>query len=172
MSIAPPGVMSIRVSIVALSFAVSSALAACGSEQNQPQGSDHAPPPAANMSGARQLGMRNCPSHVPGAKTQAANAPTGVVLLITADQPIVRDQIVQLAKFHSGPHDPSAPPHSGKRGGPGTIGYCPIVHGYTTVTFDQVPNGVRINVSAPPDRVKQLQQTTAERMRALVLPTS
>jgi hypothetical protein len=98
-----------------------------------------------------------------------------VDLTITSTEPAARRQIVKLAEFHSRERDPIPfmPEHSGLHGGPGTIGYCPIIHAGTIVTYKQIADGVRIHVATRrPDEVPLLQRATETRVRALAQPAS
>src|SRR5262245_36886904 len=82
------------------------------------------------LSGKTPKHMRNCPSAVAGAKTVAKPTADGVDITITADDPAARQRIVDLARWHAVMTEPvwGMPPHTGMRGGPGTIGFCPIIH--------------------------------------------
>jgi hypothetical protein len=124
-----------------------------------------------NMTGKKEHGMLNCPSAVDGARTELARTADGVELTVTARDPDSAKEIVTLARSHAAMQepDPDKPQHGGQHGGPGEIGYCPIVHhGNTLVTFDEVPGGARIQVVAgSPAEVAALQEETAERVAAL-----
>jgi len=114
--------------------------------------------------------MQNCPNALAGAATNLSNTPDGVDLAITAIDPAIQQQIVQLAmvQAHMGHSNKSEMEHTGMHGGPGDIGFCPIVHTATTVTFTQVAGGAVIHVrAAAPQDVPHLQATTASRVARL-----
>jgi len=132
------------------------------------------PPPLLPSSpqGNLERGMRNCPSALVGARTRIVETKDGVDLVITASDPVVRRQIVDLAIVHAhlGHPNSSEIAHSGMHGGPGTIGYCPIIHVGTTVTFRRRSDGAVIHVHAlVPKTVPQIQKAIADRVA--LLPT-
>jgi len=138
-------------------------LASCASTQPRPE----APPPA---QGQLAHGMRNCPSALAGVKTNLTNTPEGVDLQITATDPAVRQQVLELANIqaHMGQPNKSEMVHTGMHGGPGDVGRCPIVHTATTVTFTVVPDGAQIHVRATvPADVPRLQAMVADRVARL-----
>jgi TusA-related sulfurtransferase len=115
-------------------------------------------------------GMRNCPSALPGAATRVVDTKDGVDLEITATDPAVQQQIVELAIIHAhlGLPNSAEPAHSGMHGGRGDIGYCPILHVGTQVTFQRRAGGAVIHVHAlAPAAVPQLQRAIAERASLL-----
>lgn len=127
------------------------------------------------MTGELPKRMRNCPSAVPSAKTTSRPTVDGVDITITSDDPQARRQIVALAGLHGVLRDPIRvmPEHTGMHSGPGTLGRCPIIHAGTRVSYDEVPHGVRIHVTARNQAtIKQLQTATAARVRALEMPSS
>jgi hypothetical protein len=137
-------------------------LAACASTPSHPA----APPPQGQL----EHDMRNCPSALAGAVTRLTNTPDGVDLEITASEPAIQQQIVDLARLHErmGLPGSSGVEHTGKHGGPGNIGHCPILHAGTTVTFDPLARGAVIHVVAmAPDDVLRVQTTVADRAARL-----
>jgi hypothetical protein len=119
--------------------------------------------------------MRNCPSAVEGAKTSSQPTSDGVDLTITTTDPRARERILVLARLQSGQRETIAivPQHSGLHSGPGTLGFCPILHTRTTVSFDELPDGVVMHVRASSaDQVAALQRATSARLRALATPSS
>jgi hypothetical protein len=123
-----------------------------------------------SMSGEKERGMMNCPSAVDGAKTSSARTDDGVDLTITADDAVARREIRMLARMHAAMREPNPEKaqHTGQHGGPGTIGHCPIVHGDTVVTFDEIQHGVTIHVTASSRAdVAALQRTTEMRVAGL-----
>jgi len=115
-------------------------------------------------------GMRNCPSALPGATTQVIATKDGVDLVITAPDPVVQRQIVELAIVHEhlGRPNPAEAAHNGLHGGPGNIGYCPVVHVGTTVTYLRLSNGAVIHIHATsPEAIPQLQRAITDRVALL-----
>lgn len=145
---------------------------ACSREASDGKPRVHARPEAL-LTGQRPQHMRNCPSAVPTATTVGTPAPDGVNLTITSSDPDARRRIVKLAELHSNLREtiPFMPEHSGLHGGPGTIGYCPIIHAGTIVTYKQIPEGVKIHVATRrPGEVWLLQRATKMRINALAMP--
>lgn len=126
--------------------------------------------PAAQGQGALEHAMRNCPTAVPGAVTRAVNTPYGVDLTITATELASQRRIVELAGIHERMGDPdgSAIRHTGLHGGPGTLGYCPVIHDATTVTFTRLRKGVVLHLRALlPADVARVQAIVADRLAYL-----
>ncbi len=126
-------------------------------------------PPGENMTGKKELGMGNCPSAVTGARTELTLRDDGVDLKVTAPtlegQREIRARAARQAML---PRLSAAPRHSGEHGGPGTIGWCPVVHEGTIITPVDVPGGVIIHVQArTAGDVPALQRVTAARVEAL-----
>jgi hypothetical protein len=111
--------------------------------------------------------MRNCPTAVAGATTEAANTTFGVDLTITAAEPTSQRRILELAALHERMGDPdgSAPQHTGLHGGPGSFGRCPVIHTAATVTFTRLRKGAVIHVRALlPEDVVRIQALVADRL--------
>ena len=126
--------------------------------------------PLARQAGRLEQQMRNCPTAVTGATTNASNTPFGVELTITADNPASQRRIIELAAVHESMGDPDHPGlrHTGRHGGPGTLGRCPVVHDMTTVTFTRLRKGVVIHLRALlPADVARVQSIVAERLAQL-----
>jgi hypothetical protein len=126
-------------------------------------------PSQPSQAGERERGMLNCPSAVATATTEVIPTDMGVDLVITAPSSDAQAEIVARAERQVRMGDPSGlPEHSGMHGGPGTIGYCPVIHDATSVKMSQRPGGVTIQVRAlVPDRVKALQEETQARVTRL-----
>src|SRR5262249_22793752 len=127
------------------------------------------------LTGERPNHMRNCPSAVTGATTRATPTGDGVDIEITASDPTAGQRIAELARLHAALSGPLLfmPYHTATHGGPGTIGFCPIIHEGTTVSTQPIANGARIHVAArSPYAVKMLQVETQQRIRAMPQPTS
>jgi hypothetical protein len=131
-------------------------------------GSSNPPFPApATPGGNLEHGMANCPSAILGSTTTVADAPDGVTLTITATEPAARQRVRDLATLQATQGDPTATEarHTGRHGGPGIEGHCPIIHEGTVVTATPTDDGVAIHVATTtPDRVQMLQAETRERV--------
>ena len=129
-----------------------------------------AAPAAGVRPGALEHSMANCPTAVRGAVTRAVNTEFGVDLTITADDPASQRRILELAARHEqiGDPDGSAPRHTGRHGGPGGIGHCPVIHDETTVTFTRLRRGAVIHLRALlPSDVARVQSIVNSRLAAL-----
>jgi hypothetical protein len=127
------------------------------------------PPPPVQI-GRREHGMRNCPTALAGITLQAVNTAMGVDLTITTRDPVIRRDLLERARInsHMGNPDETAAEHTGRHGGPGKQGYCPVIHADTNVTFTVIPSGAVIHVSAlAPEDVPAVQAAVAERMPRL-----
>ena len=119
-----------------------------------------------NMTGLRPHQGGNCPSSLPRTTTRIAMTPRGVDVTVTStDRSVVRG-IVALAERHV--RDRTAEvsrPHDQKHGGPGSIGYCPVIASeLTSVTVTPLPDGVTVHVDArAPSRVGELQDMVKQR---------
>lgn len=142
------------------------ALAACSST---PAPRPAMPQQPIQQTGGLEHGMMNCPSAVQGAETKLRMTDHGVDLIVTAADPGANVEIVKLANFHA--HQDVLtdwPEHSGKHGGPATIGHCPIVHDGTRITLSPTLRGVVMHVAAlAPDRIRSVQLETAERLSSM-----
>jgi hypothetical protein len=133
--------------------------------------------PRAMLTGNRPQRMRNCPSSVASATTTAVETVSGVDLVITSPDPGDRAELASRARRQATLGNPRwfMPPHTGMHGGPGAQGFCPVIHANTMVTWEPIPEGVRIHVAARgADQVTELQRATEARVRALKMlpPTS
>jgi hypothetical protein len=147
------------------------ALAACSSDQ----AADDPPTPASTLTGKMPQHMRNCPSAVISAQTRSTPTRDGVDVFVTSSRMGAREEIVARAQRQAalaGPF-PFVGEHSGHHGGPGDIGFCPIIHAGTTVSAEPITEGVRIHVAARSHAdVAALQRATDARVRALARPAS
>ena len=113
---------------------------------------------------------------MPSAITKATPVADGVDVTITSRDVAAQTEIRARAALHASMNDWSMavfPQHSGFHGGPGNIGYCPIIHADTLVSSEPIADGVRIHVKARNERdVRSLQTATDARVRALSTPTS
>lgn len=111
--------------------------------------------------------MSNCPSAVVGAITNMREVGDGLVLDVTADDPAAAEQILSRAQIHATMGAPIATetPHTGRHGGPGGVGHCPVIHLGTTVTVEEILGGARITVLATdPATAPDLRKQTRERL--------
>ena len=138
-------------------------LAGCAPAASRPAPSPYPSSPQ----GTLKRGMRNCPSALVGATTRVIETKDGADLEITATDPVVQRQIVELAIVHEhlGTPNSAEPAHSGMHGGPGDIGYCPIIHTGTEVTVRRRSDGAVIHIHAVnPEAVSHLQIAIADRI--------
>ncbi len=127
-------------------------------------------PQRTNMTGGKEKSMAKCPSAVAGAVTRYAPTKDGAELTITASSADDAFVIQAVAGTHVRMHepDPSKRLHSSDHAGPGTIGYCPIVHKGTKVSIERIAKGVRVHIVAiQADAVPALQTMIRERVDAL-----
>ena len=151
--------------LASLLFAV-----ACESDREAPDQQHQA-----QLTGKRPRHMQNCPSAVPSARTYVARRKDGVDVTILSNDPAARQKIASLASLEARRGEPMwlLPPHSGMHGGPGTIGFCPIIHADTSVSVERVRDGVRIHVAARDERdAAKLQEATEARVRAMTMASS
>jgi hypothetical protein len=146
-------------------------LAACSPDT----ATDTAPKPASTLTGKTPDHMRNCPSSVVSASTRASPTQDGVDIFVTSTQVGARDEILARAERQGalrGPF-PFVREHTGHHGGPGNIGFCPIIHAGTMLSIEPIADGVRIHVAArDPADVPALRRATDERVRAIARPSS
>jgi hypothetical protein len=141
------------------------ALAACSSDKSPPTSSK----PESAMTGKREHGMRHCPSSVPGSITKMTETSDGVDVTITAGDAEAQRQILALARPHERIGNPTLESqHDGMHGGPGNVGFCPIIHANTVITVSEAPGGARIHVRAgDPKNKAALVEATRKRVEAL-----
>jgi hypothetical protein len=124
-----------------------------------------------NMTGLRPHQAANCPSSLPRATTRLANTPRGVDVTVTSTDPVTAHRIVELAQGHVRGRTAEVPrPHDQHHGGPGWVGYCPVmVTDQTRVSITPRPDGATLHVEArSPERVAELQLLI--KARAVQLP--
>jgi hypothetical protein len=146
-------------------------LAACSKEHDT---SSPPPKPESTLIGKGPFAMHNCPSGVLSSVTTSKPVADGVELTITSADERARSEIFARARFQEIIGDPwrFLPAHSGVHGGSGTMGYCPIIHANTLVSYERIADGVRVHVKArKASDILALQQATDARVRAL-LPSS
>lgn len=127
--------------------------------------------PGYNMTGPRPHQAANCPSWLPKAATRLANTPRGVDVTVTSADPRTAHRIVELAQLDvRGRTAEVSRPHDQHHGGPGWVGYCPVmVTDQTQVSMTPRPDGAVLHVEArSPDRVAEIQALI--KARAVRLP--
>lgn len=127
--------------------------------------------PGYNMTGLRPHQGANCPSSLPRAATRLVNTPRGVDVTVTSSDPATAHRIVELAQLHVRGRTAEVPrPHDQHHGGPGWVGYCPVMMtDQTAVSMTPRPDGATLHVEArSPDRVAELQMLI--KARAVRLP--
>ena len=123
--------------------------------------------------GADMPGMANkmmyCPSAVPGAKTEIAEADGALVVTVTAEGDAIADVRRRAAHLESVYKAESATTdHSGEGTGGGGTGQCPVVMDDTTLAVESVDGGVKITIK-PADAAKlaDLKKTAETRLENL-----
>jgi len=127
--------------------------------------------PGYNMTGPRPHQAANCPSSLPRATTRLANTPRGVDVTVTSSDPVTAHRIVELAQLHVRGRTAEVPrPHDQHHGGPGWVGYCPVmVNDQTQISMTPRPDGATLHVEArSPERVAEIQMLI--KARAVQLP--
>ena len=150
-------------------------LAACSSRQASPPVSPVSPVSSSRpqepsqTTGGLEHAMMNCPSAVDGADTRLRMTERGVDIFVRSQDPDARAEIVRLAGLHARMDRLTGwPEHTGKHGGPGEIGHCPIIHKNTQITVETADDGVVLHVIATtPDRVKRVQEQTVLRLASM-----
>lgn len=117
--------------------------------------------------GELEHGMANCPSAIAGSTTTVIDTADGVTLSITASDPAARRRIQQLAALQAqqGAPTPDEARHTGRHGGPGFAGHCPVMHESTAITATPTDEGATIHVATTnPARLRDLQLETRARI--------
>ncbi|MEO8550089.1 MAG: hypothetical protein ABI678_08945 [Kofleriaceae bacterium] len=124
---------------------------------------------ASTLDGKRAHGMLNCPSGVEGAVTAMRWRQDDVTLSITAPAVTAQRKIVTLAHAQERTGNPHGGLiNNGSHGGPGTSGFCPIIHADTTVSVEEVANGVVVHIRPnDPTKLASLRTATEARVKAL-----
>jgi hypothetical protein len=128
----------------------------------------------ADLTGGREHAMRHCPNSVPGAITRMESTPGGLDLFVTAADADAAREIAARAHVSEQLGKPLGPSrHDSSHGGPGSVGYCPVIHVDTAVSVEDVPGGVRIHIDPlDPRALDELRAQVRERVDALALPSS
>lgn len=128
-----------------------------------------APPLTSALDGKRAHGMLNCPSGVEGSTTKMQMAATDVVLTITAPEVNAQHKIATLAHAHERTGNPHGGLiNNGEHGGPGSSGFCPIIHADTVISVEDVSGGVIVHVRpTDPAQLQALGTAIAARIDAI-----
>lgn len=147
-----------------------------------PPASASAPAPSASAAAAdagkaedpeKEKVARHCPSSVTGATTALKDVDGGIELTVVAKDATatadVRTRAKALLEASKAPSDSTR--HTGKGGGHGTFGRCPVVLRDTVLTLADVEGGTKITVKAKDKaEVVWLRQQTRERAAELNAP--
>jgi hypothetical protein len=137
------------------------------------KGDEAANPTAAtdpkNLSGQKQRSMENCPSALPGVKTELAEVESGVELRFTASDESTVTKVRELARTQAAVKPPEGEiEHTGAGVGGGREGFCPIVHVGTTVSVEDIEGGARVTLKPDsPEKMSELRGTARARVDAL-----
>jgi TusA-related sulfurtransferase len=105
--------------------------------------------------------IRNCPSAVRGAVTSANDRPDGVLMRVTADDPVAQREIRQRARQQANVAQQPARDAN-------DFGYCPEMEPGTILGVEELPEGALMRVTARSGRgLARIQQSTHERLRAV-----
>ncbi|MBK6515977.1 MAG: hypothetical protein IPM79_04030 [Polyangiaceae bacterium] len=114
--------------------------------------------------------MMNCPAAAANAKTEVKDVDKGVEITVTASDKVDIEEIKKRAKAieERAKAEEAAPQHTGKGGGAGATGRCPIVIGGTNVVVAAHDSGAKFTVTAKDDKeVDWLRRETKERLAAI-----
>jgi hypothetical protein len=110
--------------------------------------------------------MRHCPVAIDGAASTLVDVDGGVQFEVKAPA----DQVAETQRrahhvvdFAAGRHDRSTHHVADKQGG-GTMRNCPVVTSNTSITVDDLPDGARIKVTVPAERVAELRAESRRRI--------
>jgi hypothetical protein len=123
-----------------------------------------------NMTGLRPHQAANCPAGLPGSETRIAMTPHGIDVTVTSKDARTIRRIIKLAELHTRARTAEKPrPHDTRHGGPGTIGYCPIIaNDMTVLSMTIIGGGALVHVNArSPLRVQELQELVKARAARL-----
>ncbi|MCW5805532.1 MAG: hypothetical protein KIT31_24395 [Deltaproteobacteria bacterium] len=114
--------------------------------------------------------MHNCPVAVAGTTTTVARTPDGVTLTVRSPDPAARAEVAartaRAMQFAGNRGQVRA--HSGRGGGPETVGYCPVILDGNVVTSTEIQNGLQIHLRPiDPAQVANLQLQVESRTQAL-----
>jgi hypothetical protein len=106
--------------------------------------------------------VRSCPSGVRGAVTSADNRPDGLLMRVTADDPVAQREIRRLAR-HQANVAQRAARDADERGD------CPEMEPGTILGVEELPTGAMMRVTMRSSReiVRRMQRTAHERLKAV-----
>jgi hypothetical protein len=103
--------------------------------------------------------IRNCPSGVRGAVTSADVRPDGVLMRVTADDPVAQREIRQRARQQA---------NVAQRSDADELGYCPEMEPGTILGVEELPTGALMRVTArSPRDLARIQQSAHDRLQAV-----
>lgn len=114
--------------------------------------------------------MMNCPAAAANAKTEIKDVDKGVEITVTASDKADIEEIKKRTKAieERAKSEASAPQHTGKGGGAGVMGRCPIVIGGTNVAVAALDNGAKFTVTVKDDKeVDWLRRESKERLAVI-----
>lgn len=117
--------------------------------------------------------MGHCPNAAPGAKTEVKDVDKGVEVVVKSTDAKVTEDIRTRTKsiIERATGESTKPQHSGKGGGGGVMGRCPIVLGGTDVKVEEVEGGSKFTVTAKDAaEVDWVRRETKERLAVLEEP--
>jgi len=139
------------------------------SSATEPPPAAKAPPLTSALDGKRVHGMLNCPSGVESSTTKMQMTAADVVLTITAPEINAQHKIVTLAHAHERSGNPRGGLiNNGEHGGPGSSGFCPIVHADTVIRVEEISGGAIVHVRpTDPAQLQALGSAIAARIDAI-----
>ncbi|HEY6034459.1 MAG TPA: hypothetical protein VIV58_09380 [Kofleriaceae bacterium] len=139
------------------------------SSKSEPPPPAKAPPVTSALDGKRAHGMLNCPSGVEGSATKMKMTAADVVLTITAPEVNAQHKIVTLAHAQERAGNPHGGLiNNGEHGGPGSSGFCPIIHADTVISVEEISGGVIVHVRpSDPAQLQALGTAIAARVDAI-----
>lgn len=126
-----------------------------------------APASASASTDGQRNKMANCPSSVTGAKTEIKDTDKGVEILVTSTDKAATEEIRTRGKKipEHAAGEGKNPAHSGKGGGGGSMGRCPIVQNDTTITYAEVEGGAKFTVEPKDEKERDwLRREAKERL--------
>jgi hypothetical protein len=111
--------------------------------------------------------MANCPSSVANAKTDIKDTDKGVEILVTStDKAAIEDIRTRGKKIpEHATTDGKNAAHSGKGGGGGSMGRCPIVQNDTTIAYAEIEGGAKFTVEPKDEKERDwLRREAKERL--------
>jgi TusA-related sulfurtransferase len=105
--------------------------------------------------------IRNCPSAVRGAVTTADDRPDGVLMRVTADDPVAQREIRKRARQQATVAQNVARDAD-------ELTYCPEMEPGTILGVEELPTGALMRLTArSPRELERIRQSTRDRLRAV-----